>query len=545
MPWQRMTNKLKQMMSYVEWISYWKLNVTIDLVDDFTIRTACLLDGYVHAEAEEAAAFSTGADAAADHRQHADNEPADAPRAGEAERAVRVGALPPPPRRAARLLGVDAGAGARGAAGAGRRVLQPAGVRRGFVPDVRARRHGVRPLRPILAAGEEAVRYEVVQQEANASWASVQVELGKAVRAVAERADAGAAINVGELMFKMTMGIIFRAAFGTQSCGEQGEFIAIMQEFSRLFGAFNVGDFISSLRWLDPHGINRRLKAARGSLDKFINRIIDEHIANPKAEGSAERDMVDEMLVFLDEVDSGVVGGRTREEDELLKGQLRLTRNNIKAIIMDLMFGGTETVASAIEWAMAELMKNPDEMCRVQEELTTAIGGLDRQVQESDLEKLPYLKCVVKETLRLHPPIPLLLHETAEESQVAGFSVPAESRVMVNVWAIGRDRSVWKDAGEFRPARFAPGSEAAAVDFKGNFFEFLPFGSGRRSCPGMYLGLHALELAVAQMAHCFTWVLPGGMKPSELDMGDVSGLTAPRAVRLVAVPTHRLTCPFY
>ncbi|XP_042460131.1 cytochrome P450 84A1-like [Zingiber officinale] len=379
-----------------------------------------------------------------------------------------------------------------------------------------------------------------------ASWASVQVELCKAVRAVAERADAGAAINVGELKYKMTMGIIFRAAFGTQSCGEQGElFIAVMQEFSRLFGAFNVGDFISSLRCLDPHGINRRLKAARGSLDKFINRIIDEHIANPKAEDSAERDIVDEMLVFLDEVDSGVVGGRTREEDELLKGQLRLTRNNIKAIIMDLMFGGTETVASAIEWAMAELMKNPDELSRVQEELTTTIGGLDRQVQESDLEKLPYLKCVVKETLRLHPPIPLLLHETAEESQVAGFSVPAESRVMINVWAIGRDRSVWKDAGEFRPARCAPGGEAAAVDFKGNFFEFLPFGSGRRSCPGMYLGLHALELAVAQMAHCFTWVLPGRMKPSELDMGDVFGLSAPRAVRLVAVPTHRLTCPLF
>lgn len=212
--------------------------------------------------------------------------------------------------------------------------------------------------------------------------------------------------------------------------------------------------------------------------------------------------------------------------------------------MQDVMFGGTETVASAIEWAMAELMKNPDEMRRVQEELA-AVVGLDRPVQESDLEKLPYLKCAVKETLRLHPPIPLLLHETAEESQVAGYLVPARSRVMVNVWAIGRQASVWKEAEEFRPARFVPGGEAAAVDFKGNSFEFLPFGSGRRSCPGMQLGLLALELAVAQMAHCFAWALPGGMEPGELDMGDISGLTSPREVRLVAVPTPRLTCPLY
>lgn len=212
--------------------------------------------------------------------------------------------------------------------------------------------------------------------------------------------------------------------------------------------------------------------------------------------------------------------------------------------MQDVMFGGTETVASAIEWAMAELMKNPDEMSRVQEELA-AVVGVDRPIQESDLEKLPYLKCAVKETLRLHPPIPLLLHETAEESHVAGYLVPAQSRVMVNVWAIGRQESAWKEAGAFRPARFVQGGEAAEVNFKGNFFEFLPFGSGRRSCPGMQLGLHAVELAVAQMAHCFAWALPGGMEPSEMDMGEVSGLTSPKAVRLVAVPTPRLTCPLY
>ncbi|RRT62290.1 hypothetical protein B296_00033742 [Ensete ventricosum] len=208
------------------------------------------------------------------------------------------------------------------------------------------------------------------------------------------------------------------------------------------------------------------------------------------------------------------------------------------------MFGGTETVASAIEWAMAELLKSPEDMKRVQQELAHVVG-LDRKVHESDLDKLSFLKCVTKETLRLHPPIPLLLHETAEDCEVAGYTVPARSRVMINVWAIGRDKSAWKDADAFQPSRFTTGGCAASLDFKGNYFEFLPFGSGRRSCPGMQLGLHALELAVAQLMHCFTWTLPDGMKPSELDMGDVFGLTAPRAVRLAAVPAPRLSRPLY
>ncbi|RRT47690.1 hypothetical protein B296_00043097 [Ensete ventricosum] len=206
------------------------------------------------------------------------------------------------------------------------------------------------------------------------------------------------------------------------------------------------------------------------------------------------------------------------------------------------MFGGTETVAIAIEWALADLLTSPDDLKRVQEELAMVVG-LHRKVHESDLDKLSFLKCVIKETLRLHPPFPLLLHQTAEHCEVAGYSIPARCPVMINVWAIGRDESAWKDADAYRPSRFAPGGDAAALDFKGNCFEFLPFGSGRRSCPGMQLGMHELELAVAQLLHCFTWALPDGMKPTEFDMGDVFGLTAPRAVPLVAVPTPRLSCP--
>lgn len=205
------------------------------------------------------------------------------------------------------------------------------------------------------------------------------------------------------------------------------------------------------------------------------------------------------------------------------------------------MFGGTETVASAIEWAMAEFMKQPQELNKAQDELEQVVG-LDRKVHETDLDKLPFLKCAMKETLRLHPPIPLLLHETAEGCKIGGYSIPVGTRVTVNAWAIGRDKRAWKDPESFNPSRFA---EEGAPDFKGNYFELIPFGSGRRSCPGMQLGLYSLELAVAQLLHCFKWELPDGLKPSELDMSDVFGLTAPRAIRLVAVPTPRLNCPLF
>jgi len=254
-----------------------------------------------------------------------------------------------------------------------------------------------------------------------------------------------------------------------------------------------------------------------------------------KGDDAHELDMVDDMIGFLDKSSDARDGG----------GSLKLTKDNIKAIIMDVMFGGTETVASAIEWALAELMKNPEDMRRVQEELVDVVG-LNRKVNESDLDKLPFFKCCIKEVLRLHPPIPILLHESVKDCEVSGYSIPAKSRVMINVWAIGRDKSAWgHDADTFRPSRFMVDEKASQLDFRGGFFEFLPFGSGRRSCPGMQLGLYGLEMSLSQLLHCFTWNLPHPMKPSELDMGDMFGLTAPKAIRLVAVPTPRLNCSIF
>ncbi|PHT49769.1 Cytochrome 84A1 [Capsicum baccatum] len=202
------------------------------------------------------------------------------------------------------------------------------------------------------------------------------------------------------------------------------------------------------------------------------------------ANHSGDNDVVDELLDFY--------GEETKVNDsDDLQNALRLTRDNIKAIIMDVMFGGTETVASALEWAMAELMKSPEDLKRA-----------------------------------------------AEDATINDHYIPAKSRVIVNAWAIGRDKNSCEDPEDFIPSRFL---KEGVADFKGGNFEFLPFGSGRRSCPGLY----AFEMALAHFLHCFNWELPHGMKPSDVDMDDVFGLTAPKATRLVAVPTPRLFCPLY
>uniref|UniRef100_A0A5B7AMJ9 Putative aldehyde 5-hydroxylase n=1 Tax=Davidia involucrata TaxID=16924 RepID=A0A5B7AMJ9_DAVIN len=369
------------------------------------------------------------------------------------------------------------------------------------------------------------------------SWTSVREEVDSLIGNIA--AKVGSLVNAGELVFALTRNITYRAAFGSISDEGQDEFMKILQEFSKLFGAFNIADFIPRLGWIHGQEFNKRLANARRSLDGFIDKIIDDHMAKKNSSSTEvdDTDMVDELLAFYTTTEDY----HKSYSSDGLQSAFQITRDNIKALIMDVMFGGTETVASAIEWAMAELMKSREDMKKVQEELADVVG-LDRRVHESDLEKLTYLKCVVKETLRLHPPIPLLLHETAAESFVAGYRIPAKSRVMINAWAIGRDKTAWDEPETFKPCRFLNGG---APDFKGSNFEFIPFGSGRRSCPGMQLGLYSLELTLAHLCHCFTWELPDGMKPSELDMNDVFGLTAPRAIQLTAIPSHRLQCSLF
>ncbi|KAK9158548.1 hypothetical protein Scep_005122 [Stephania cephalantha] len=193
----------------------------------------------------------------------------------------------------------------------------------------------------------------------------------------------------------------------------------------------------------------------------------------------------------------------------------RATKDHSKNDFLDEIFGpGSDTSSCTIEWAMSELIRNPDKLVKLQEELDKFIGH-SREVRESDLENLPYLHACIKETLRLHPPVTFMLpHRTTEEFQLMNYTVPKDSQMLVNMYAIHRDPKLWDDPLSFKPERFLN----SPVDYQGNDFQYLPFGSGRRICPAINMASRSNRFLLASLVHNFEWSLPDGMKPSELDM---------------------------
>lgn len=177
-------------------------------------------------------------------------------------------------------------------------------------------------------------------------------------------------------------------------------------------------------------------------------------------------------------------------------------------------------MTTVLQWAMAELMRNPTVMSKVQDEVREVFKWKE-MVSNDDINKLTYLQFVIKETLRLHTPGPLFMRECQEQCQVMGYDMPKGTKFLLNLWSISRDPKYWDDPETFKPERF----EDDARDFKGNDFEFISFGAGRRMCPGMLFGLANIELALANLLFYFDWSLPDGVLPSELDMTENFGVT--------------------
>uniref|UniRef100_M0ZQQ4 Cytochrome P450 hydroxylase n=2 Tax=Solanum tuberosum TaxID=4113 RepID=M0ZQQ4_SOLTU len=194
---------------------------------------------------------------------------------------------------------------------------------------------------------------------------------------------------------------------------------------------------------------------------------------------------------------------------------------------------GTETASTIIDWAMVEMIKNSSILFKAQAEVREAFRGKET-FDENIIEKLKYLKLIVKETLRLHPPLPLMLpRECREVVDIDGYTIPSKTKLIVNVWAIGRDPNYWDDAESFKPERF----EQSSVDFAGNNFEFLPFGSGRRICPGISFGVANVYLPLANLLYHFDWKLPSGIKSSDLDMTESDGASCTRKSNLHLIMT--------
>ncbi|KAK6148276.1 hypothetical protein DH2020_019188 [Rehmannia glutinosa] len=201
----------------------------------------------------------------------------------------------------------------------------------------------------------------------------------------------------------------------------------------------------------------------------------------------------------------------------------------------DMFAAGTDTTCSALEWAIAELIKNPRVMKILQNEVRE-VDKRKEEIGEDDVEKMPYLKAVIKESLRLHSPVPLLIpRESTQDTKIMGYDISAGTRVVINAWAIARDPSLWENPEDFIPERFL----GSSIDFRGLHFELVPFGSGRRGCPGIAFAMAVDELALAKLVHTFNFALPNGGREEDLNMSETTGITVHKKFPLlVAVTSH-------
>ncbi|PVH39531.1 hypothetical protein PAHAL_5G531000 [Panicum hallii] len=329
------------------------------------------------------------------------------------------------------------------------------------------------------------------------------------------RGAGGAVVNLSHLLITFANAVVSRATFGDAGYGLGGgdggggaKLRKVFAEFEELLGTVPMAEMVPWLWLVDVvTGLERKARRTSEEIDRLLERVITDHRRRRRGArrvGDGEDDGRDFVDVLLD---------LSETEDEVV-GEVQLDTVTIKATILDMLAAGTDTSYTLLEWAMAELINHPTQMRKLQDEIRTAIGVADR-ITEDDLPKLPYLKAVIKETLRLHPPVPLLLpRETLEDTELQGYHVPARTRVVINAWAIGRDAAIWEHAEEFMPERFAADGEAEyhkmGVDFR-----FLPFGAGRRGCPGVGFAVPANELALASLLYHFDWEVPvpGGGRP--------------------------------
>jgi len=217
------------------------------------------------------------------------------------------------------------------------------------------------------------------------------------------------------------------------------------------------------------------------------------------------------------------------------EGPDKISERNVTIIILEMFFAGSETTSSTIEWAMVELLRSPDSMRKVKEEISSIIG-LYGKVEEKNMDELLYLHAVVKETLRLHPAIPFLLPRNAmEDSSYMGYQIPKNTQVLVNAWAIGRDTESWDDPLSFKPERFL----GKNIEYKGQHFELIPFGSGRRICVGFALAQRVVPLALANLIQSFDWEVNNSLSSGITDMTERMGITLRKLVPLKAIPTKR------
>ncbi|VVA15772.1 PREDICTED: cytochrome P450 [Prunus dulcis] len=346
-------------------------------------------------------------------------------------------------------------------------------------------------------------------------------------------------VHLSELIEFLTFNINVRLIAGKRFTAEQyneknseaWRFEKAVKEALYLFGVFVWSDAMPWLEWLDSlFGHVGSMKRCFKELDCVLGKWLEEHRQRSRPQGKIDRvesDLMDVMISSL------------QEEEDVISGHS--LDNVIKSTALVLILTGTESTSVTLTWALSLLLNNPKTLKAAQQELDIHVGR-DRWVQESDLPNLKYLQAILKETLRVYPPGPLTgLREATEDCHLAGYHVPKGTRVLVNIWKLQRDPSMWGNPSEFQPERFM--TTHADVEFKGqNNFEYIPFSSGRRSCPGMVLGLQVVQLILARLVQGFDMSRVG---EEAVDMREGLGLALPKANPLEALLSPRLPLHLY
>ncbi|OAY48615.2 probable (S)-N-methylcoclaurine 3'-hydroxylase isozyme 2 [Manihot esculenta] len=325
----------------------------------------------------------------------------------------------------------------------------------------------------------------------------------------------GTGINIGEIVFATVFNTISNLIFSKDLIALEDKGVAsglksLFWRMMELAAAPNIAEFYPILEGLDPQGLRRKmsecLEQMFGVWEIYIKERREKHVND-----APKTDFLD---VFLS---SGF-------DDDL-----------INWLIAELMSAGVETTTTTVEWAMAEILKNKRVMEKVGEELQRVINS--GTVHESQVSQLTFVNAVLRETLRLHPPAPFLLpHRAPETCEVMNYTIPKDSQIFVNVWAIGRDPSVWEEPLSFKPERFLESS----LDLKGHDFELIPFGSGRRICPGLTMATRQIPMILASLIHYFEWSLENGEDLATIDMNDKFGVTLQKEKPLRLIPRRKL-----
>ncbi|KAL5975991.1 hypothetical protein ACLOJK_020321 [Asimina triloba] len=371
-----------------------------------------------------------------------------------------------------------------------------------------------------------------------------QEEIKRFLGGLLQKSRAGEIADLEDMLAVLTNSIICGMTMGVTGVSAADEYRKVVQEHVELSSKLNtVHLLMGSLARLDLLGYGKRLTKANKRFLAMVDRILEEHEQRKKRLKQERK--TTKGVVVLEEDGEGAEEEEEEEDlvDILLKisddegAEIKLTRHNIRTCLLDISAGGIETSALTMQWALAEILNNPGIFRKVREEIESVVGT-KRLVQESDAPNLPYVQAVVKETLRMHPAVPINLRSCRQDCTVGGFFIPKDTNIFINAWSIGRDPEYWDDPHLFRPERFLDSN--AAVDFKGQHFQYLPFGSGRRMCPGMPLSLSVMPVTIAAMVQCFDWIQPNGdINATKLNLEERAGLTSHMAKPLCCIPRAR------